>query len=154
MLYRFTCRFNDTFALVVFFSYLLLFLVTFLMVFLHPFVGLVLFMLGILALVVVWFVILGGRGFERALARSGLRDGSCPDCGAGLAVVPGPGDPAMVTACTACTLRYEDDGRRVSDWEDAEDDSEDSEESGLDADLGTHEGAPTTDGTRPDPETL
>jgi len=137
MIYRFTCRFNDTFALVVFFSYLLLFLLTFLMVFLHPFVGLVLFMLGILALVVVWFVILGGRGFERALARSGLREGSCPDCGAGLAVVPGPGDPATITACTACALRYEEDGRRVSDWETTEDDSEDSDEPYLEAEAET-----------------
>lgn len=117
MLYRFTCRFNDVFALVVFFSYLLLFALTFLMVFLHPFVGLVLFMLGILALVVIWFVILGGRGFERALARNRLREGSCPDCGGVLAVMPGPGDPETVQACADCPLQYEDDGRRVPDWD-------------------------------------
>ena len=124
MLYRFTCRFNDVFALAVLFSYLLLFAVTFLMVFLHPFVGLVLFMLGILALVVIWFVILGGRGFERALARSGLRAGSCPGCGGALAAIPGPGDPDTVQACALCLLQYEDDGRRVPGWDADEDDDE------------------------------
>jgi hypothetical protein len=118
MIYRFMCSFNDVFGLVVFFGYLVAFALTFLMVFIHPFVGLILLMLGVTALVVIWLVILTSRGLERSLARSGLRSGSCPFCGGEVALMAGPGDPATLHACAGCSARYEEDGRRFSDWGD------------------------------------
>ena len=118
MIYRFMCSFNDVFGLVVFFGYLVAFALTFLMVFIHPFVGLILLMLGITSLVGIWLLVLTSRGFERSLARIGLRAGNCPFCGGEVALMAETADPVMLHDCAGCSTRFEADGRRYTDWVD------------------------------------
>ncbi|MDG2031941.1 MAG: hypothetical protein P8J45_13150 [Phycisphaerales bacterium] len=119
MIYRYLCRFNDLFGLLVFGVYLAAFMLAFVMVFLFPPGALLLVMLGLAGFVLVWVVMMITRGLERSMARTRIQKGLCPTCEGDLVTSPAPeptslGDPETILTCARCSMNFEENGTRFN----------------------------------------
>ena len=128
MIYRLLAKFNDDFALFVFFLYLAAFVLAFLMVFIFPPGALALMLLGLVGFVGVWVIVGVMRFFERILARKSLSQDRCPCCShaEGFSLTPSE-EWDSVVLCGGCGQHFESGGRRIPVEDDNDDEADEAD---------------------------
>ncbi|MFK7959313.1 MAG: hypothetical protein AB8G96_02215 [Phycisphaerales bacterium] len=112
ILYRMFHAASDVFPLAALGVYVLLFVVTFIGVFLFPPLGLVIFFMSLASVPFVWVISRGLIAAESSMALRAMAAGKCPECAKRMQVVR---DPARTWRCEFCETRFLTDGRVLSD---------------------------------------